>query len=327
MSKGLIAGFKVGHETDLQAATGVTAILCEEGATPGVDVRGAAPGTRETDLLRPENMVDRVHGIVFAGGSAFGLAAADGAVRWLAEQGKGWPTSAGVVPIVASAILYDLGVGEGKRRPDAAMGYTAYQQAAKALPATGSVGAATGATVAKALGMERCFKGGLGFAEQALASGLRVQSVAAANAIGSIVDPASGTLIAGPRDESGRMLTPLDAYSSGATLRAQSLVGESTTLVAVLTNAALSKQEATRLAMMAGAGIARVVVPAYTLGDGDVVFVMASGGQALEPGELSSLGAVAAHAVAEAIVTGVRDATEVAGIPAASTSATRAEVV
>ena len=318
MSGKLIDGFKIGHLTDGAGATGVTVVLCEKGATPGVDVRGAAPGTRETDLMRPENLVDRVHGIVLAGGSAFGLAAADGVVHWLEERGHGWPTSTGVVPIVASAILYDLGVGDGKARPDAAMGHQACNNATSATPQTGSVGAATGATVAKALGMERCFKGGLGFAEQELASGIRVQVVVAVNAVGSIVDPASGTVIAGPRDEEGTMLAPLDAYRSGDTLKAQGLVGEATTLAVVMTSGELSKQEATRVAIMAQAGISRAVVPAYTLGDGDTVFVMASGEKALQAGELSSLGAIAAAATADAIVSGVRSAQPVAGIPAAA---------
>lgn len=318
MTVDLIEGFKVGHCTDLEAATGVTVVLCEEGATPGVDLRGAAPGTRETELMRPENMVDRVHAVVLAGGSAFGLAAANGVVRWLEEKDIGWPTSTGVVPIVGSAILYDLGVGDAKRRPDAAMGYQACSDATTALKGTGTVGAATGATVAKALGMERCLKGGLGFAEQSLPGGLRVQAVCAANGVGSIVDPASAELVAGPRDEKGRMLAPLDAYLSGAALEALGLVGEATTLAVVMTNAQLNKQEATRLAMMAQAGIARAVVPAYTLGDGDTVFVLATGEQPVRPGELTSLGAVAADCVSRAIVAGVKAATGLAGIPAAA---------
>ncbi|HEX5939022.1 MAG TPA: P1 family peptidase [Dehalococcoidia bacterium] len=314
----LITGFKVGQVTDTEAATGVTVIICEKGATPGVDVRGAAPGTRETDLMRPDTLVDRVHAIVLAGGSAFGLAAADGAVRWLEEHGAGWPTSVGPVPIVGSAILYDLGVGDAKRRPDSEMGYQACDAAGGSQPATGSVGAGTGATVAKALGMERCFKGGLGFAQRELASGLRVQAITAANGIGSLIDSASGAVVAAPRDERGKMLDPLEAYQSGATLEAQALVGEATTLGVVMTDAQLTKQEATRLATMAHAGIARTVVPAYTLGDGDVVFVMATGEKSLQAGELSSLGAIAAACVAEAVVAGVKTAKSVGGIPAVS---------
>jgi L-aminopeptidase/D-esterase-like protein len=318
MTGTLIDGFKVGHSTEVEAATGVTVILCEKGATPGVDVRGAAPGTRETELMHPENLVDRVHAVVLAGGSAFGLAAADGVVRWLEERSIGWPTSTGVVPIVASAILYDLGVGDSKRRPDAEMGYSACNDAGTALTSIGSVGAATGATVAKALGMERCLKGGLGFAEEELPGGLRVQAVCAANGVGSIVDPASGEAIASPRDADGTPLPPLEPYRSGATLEAQALVGEATTLAVVMTNARLSKQEATRLAMMAQAGIARAVVPAYTLGDGDTVFVLAAGDQPLRSGELTSLGAMAAETVAGAITAGVRAASSVAGIPSVS---------
>ncbi|MEX2237765.1 MAG: P1 family peptidase [Dehalococcoidia bacterium] len=317
MSDGqLLPGFLVGHASDEVGATGVTAILCPEGAVPGVDVRGAAPGTRETDLIRPENLVDRVHGLVFAGGSAFGLAAADGAVRWLAEQDIGWPTLGGKVPIVVSAILYDLNIGEPGRRPDAEMGYAACSGAESAIPVRGSVGAGTGATIAKTLGMEKALKGGLGFAEDGLASGLRVQAFAAVNASGAICDSRIGELVGGPRGGApGEMLDPIDLLRSGEALAAMGQVGENTTLAAVLTNAVLSKQEATRLAMMAQAGMARAINPVYALSDGDVVFTLAHGDQGLALGELTSLGAIAAAAVERAILDAVRSATSLAGVP------------
>ncbi|MPZ22932.1 MAG: peptidase S58 family protein [Dehalococcoidia bacterium] len=315
----LIEGFRIGQVSDLEAGTGVTVLLCEEGAVPGVDVRGGAPGTRETDLLRPEGTVDRAHAIVLAGGSAFGLAAADGVVRWLEERGIGWPTVAAKVPIVASAILYDLNLGRPDVRPDAAMAYRACDLATNKRPASGVAGAGTGATLAKLLGPERALKGGLGFAEDRLDSGIVVQAVMAVNAIGSVVDPASGEVVAAPRGERpGSFEDSLDLLRRGAVLKASKTIAANTVIGIVMTNAALTKQEATRVAIMAQNGISRTVIPAQTTGDGDTVFVMAHGDIEVEQGALSAVGAIAAAAVEAAVLDAARSATGLHGLPSAS---------
>lgn len=310
-------GFRIGHWTDEEAATGCTVVLCEEGAVPGVDVRGAAPGTRETDLLRPENTVDRLFAVVLAGGSAFGLRAAEGAVRYLEERGIGWPTPAGVVPIVAAAILYDLHVGRADRRPDAEAGYSACLEAREGPPAEGSVGAGTGATVAKLLGLERACKGGLGFAVEGTRRGLAVEAVVAVNAVGSVIDPLDGRVVAAPRLPSGEVADVMDLFREGWALPASGTAASGTTIGLVLTNARLSKQEATRVAIMAQDGVSRAVCPAHTTADGDVIFVMAWGARRLRPGELSVVGALAARAVERAIVRGVEAAVGLGGIPSA----------
>jgi L-aminopeptidase/D-esterase-like protein len=316
----LIDGFKVGHATDLDAATGVTVVLCENGATPGVDLRGAAPGTRETELMRPENLVDKVHAIVLSGGSALGLGAADGAVRWLRERDVGWPTTGGKVPIVASAIIYDLAIGLSDRPPSAEMAYQACVQASAGFPQTGSVGAGTGATVGKVVGADHCLKSGVGFGDDALESGITVQAVAVVNASGSVVDPASGATLAGPRgDEPGQFLDSRDLLRRGEQLKAyRQVIGESTTLGIVMTNAGLRKQDATRVAMMAQAGLARTIVPAWAMSDGDIVFVLAHGDKELQVGELTALGAIAAAAMENAILGAVKAAKSLGGVPSAS---------
>jgi L-aminopeptidase/D-esterase-like protein len=319
MNERLLPGFAIGQVSDRNALTGTTVVLCEAGATPGMDARGAAPGTRETDLMRPENLVDRCHAVVLSGGSAFGLAAADGVVRWLYAKGCGWPTSAGPVPIVGAAILYDLSTGDGSRRPDAEMGFAACEAAVGEVPDRGSAGAGTGATVAKALGPDRALMGGTGFAVDELAGGVAVQAIAAVNAFGGVIDPERGELVAGPRGKgAGEMRDPIEVMRNGEALEAVKLIGQSTTLGVLMTNAELSKQQATRLAVMAQAGIARAVFPSYTMSDGDIVFVLASNQHPLQPGELSSLGAVAADAMSRAVVDGVRRAKGTGDIPSAA---------
>ena len=312
-----IPGIKVGHFTLSERLTGCTVVLAEGGAVGGVDVRGGAPGTRETALLDPVNTVQEVHAVVLSGGSAFGLDAASGVVRYLDERDIGYRVGPNVVPIVVGAILYDLSVGDNPRiRPDADCGYRAASHASTETSAEGNVGAGAGATVGKWGGMARAMKGGRGTASITLDDGLTVAAIVAANAVGDIIDPATGSVIAGVRTEDGRGFA--DARTllrSGASNEPQS--GANTTLGVVATNATLTKAEATKVAQMAQDGLARTIYPAHTPGDGDTVFSLAMGtfsGAA----SLSTIGALAADVMAEAILRAVRAATGIPGIPAAS---------
>ncbi|MDJ0781780.1 MAG: P1 family peptidase [Desulfosarcinaceae bacterium] len=315
-----IVGLQVGHYTDIEAASGVTVVICPEGAVGAVDVRGAAPGTRETDLLNPVNLVNKVQAIVFSGGSVYGLAAADGVVRWLAEKGWGFPLEAGAVaPIVPAAVLYDLGRGTNFIPPvTAEWGRKACDNAANRIPQMGAVGAGTGA---------RCgsIKGGLGSASQVLPGGITVAALAVVNAYGSIVDPASGGLW------EARM--PLgQAYDQLARRRVtlppapEPQSGRNTTLAVVATDAVLDKSQALKVAQMAHDGLARALRPAHTMFDGDTIFCLATGERALPiaPGffsgasawALSEVGQAAADAVVRAILRGVLAAPTMAGLTA-----------
>ena len=313
-----VPGIRVGHWTDRRAATGCTVVLCEKGAVGGVDVRGGAPGTRETDLLRPGTLVQGIHAVLLTGGSAWGLDAAGGVMRYLEERGVGWAFGAGPVPVVVGAVLYDLGLGRGDVRPDAEAGYRACRAARAGGVAQGSVGAGTGATVGKALGMERCLKGGLGTASEALPSAagdLVVGALVAVNCFGEVVDPASGQVIAGPRAEGGGFVSTVDVLRGA---EQAPWGGESTTLAVVATNARLTKEYACRLASVAHDGLARAIRPLHTLGDGDVVFTMATGETALEPMRYLALEALAARAVERAVLKAVREARGLAGVPSAA---------
>ncbi|HUF52869.1 MAG TPA: P1 family peptidase [Dehalococcoidia bacterium] len=310
-----IEGVTIGHWTDLDAATGCTVVLVLEGAVASVDARGGAPATRETDLLRPGNLVDSVHAVVLAGGSAFGLDAATGVVRWLEERGHGFPVRTGVVPIVPAAALIDLGTGRADVRPDAAAGYAACAASSPGPPAEGCVGAGTGATVAKALGPERMLKGGFGGATEELASGVRVTAVVAVNAWGEIVDPGDGSVVAGPRGEGSGFVSTLGALREGSPL--SPFAGENSTIGVVITDAVLSKEDCLRVATMAHTGLARTIRPVHTPVDGDVIFALAtgrSGGKA----DVMQVGALAALAVERAVLRAVRLATGLAGVPAAA---------
>ena len=314
MNKGLtdVDGIKVGHQTMDGRPTGCTVILVDgPGAVGGVSQRGGAPGTRETDLLDPLNMVDAVNAIVLSGGSAFGLEAAQGVVRYLEERNIGYKTAAGVVPIVPAAILYDLTVGsDPKIRPNAECGYKAASSASTNAVAEGNVGAGAGATVGKMGGIaehpgypagpRRAMKGGLGSASIRLPNGLVVGAIVAVNAVGDIIDPRSGQVVAGARNPDGSLADVRKLLASGA-LTPRPRPGENTTIGVVATNARLSKAEATRLALMADDGFARAINPSHTLGDGDTVFALATGrwdGAA----NVSLIGALAAEAMSEAIV-------------------------
>jgi L-aminopeptidase/D-esterase-like protein len=321
-----VSGILVGQASDRQAWTGCTVVLCERGATVGVDVRGAAPGTRETDLARPGHLVEKAQGVVLAGGSAFGLAAADGVLQYLEARGCGFDTGVAVVPIVPAAILFDLAVGDPRVRPDAAMGLAACQAAAGGPVAEGNVGAGTGATVGKILGMKSAMKAGLGTASRS-AGGVTVGAIVAVNAFGDVVDPASGAILAGARNPLGtKKLSPLQGgtRSWGGFLDTTSALGsligrtvttfaEHTVIGVIATDARLTKEETNLVASSGHDGVARVVRPAHTLFDGDTFFALATG-RRRAPATLVC--ALAAEAVAEAIVRGIRAAEGLPGLPA-----------
>ena len=339
-----VPGLRVGHWSDHAIGTGCSVVLAPEGACGGVDVRGSAPGTRETALLDPVSRVDRVHAILLSGGSAFGLGAAHGVVRWLAERGFGWPTPAAPVPIVPAAILYDLGFAGSTAYPTDENAYAACEAASDEDSSRGSVGAGVGCTVGKLLGADCASRGGLGQASAALPGGVIVAALVAVNAVGDVVDPKRGELVAGARDrETGQLVDSLseaaarfDSYlfrpptrrdggrssieATDAGLAASRPAEDNTTIGIVATNLALSKPEVTKLAQMAQTGVSRTTRPAHTVYDGDCIFALASG--ALEAAvELSLLGAVAAEVVANAVLDGVRNASTAHGLPAAASLA------
>lgn len=327
-----VPGIRVGHWTNRKAATGCTVLLCPPGTVGGVDVRGAAPGTRETDLLRPGNLVEEVHAIVLAGGSAFGLEAATGVMRYLAAQEVGFRYATGVVPIVPAAILFDLGVGRAEW-PDAQAGWDAAQAASAGRVAEGSVGAGTGATVAKMAGIERAWKGGIGTASERLDTGVIVGAIAAVNAVGSIRDSRTGQVVAAPRDGEGGFLdvdallrlgrgrrqveaeheAQHEASEGRAALEADT--PSNTTLAVVATNARLTKTQVNRIATVAHDGFARSIWPVHTRADGDVIFALATGEMEITDDQYPSIEAMAALAVERAVLNGVRKAKRLARIP------------
>ncbi len=309
-----VRGVLVGHAADTTALTGVTVVLTPDGATAGVDVRGGAPGTRETDTLDPVNLVQQVHAVVLTGGSAFGLTAATGVVSWLYERGYGFDVGLTKVPIVPAAVIFDLGIGRPDVWPDATMGYAACMAAAASVP-EGSVGAGIGATVGKVGGMTTAMRGGVGTWSETLADGVTVGALAVVNAFGDVVDPL-GRLIAGARGPGQQLV------GTGALLRSglgrqtfADPTGQNTTIAVVATDARLDKAAATRLAIMAQDGLARAIRPAHSPFDGDTVFALATG--VYESPPLVTLGAVAADVLAVAITRAVQMATSAAGVPAA----------
>lgn len=316
-----VPGLLVGHHTLGERPSGCTVIVAPGGAVAGVDVRGGAPGTREMALLDPVNMVQRVDAVVLSGGSAFGLDAATGAVRWLEEHGHGFDVGVAKVPIVPAAILFDLRVGDAKVRPDADCGYRAATAASAAPVAEGNVGAGAGATVGKLRGGDRAMKSGLGSEELRFDDGLVVAALAAVNAVGTVVDPVSGEAVAGVRSLDGtRVLPPREWLLEDATDQDMPLPVESTTLVVVATNAVLTKAQATKVAQMAHDGLARTIVPVHTPFDGDTVFALSTGTwRDGADGEVDvlRLGAAAAEAAERAILRAARQATGLPGLPAA----------
>ncbi|MFQ6092598.1 MAG: P1 family peptidase [bacterium] len=299
-----LPGIRVGHVTDEKALTGCTVVLCEEGAVAGIDVRGSAPGTRETDCLRPVHLVQRVHAVLLAGGSAFGLAAADGVMRYLEEKGVGYRIRTVCVPVVPAAVIFDLSVGDGSVRPDREMGYQACLAATGGEVPVGSVGAGTGATVGKILGYENCMRGGVGTYSKSFDDGVVVGALTVVNALGDVVDPQTGEIVAGARDrETGTFLDTVkvmvEQYDQTI------LAGMNTTLSVVATNAALTKEQTNKVAQMAHNGLARAIRPCHTMVDGDTIFALSLGSQKADP---SVIGSVAADVVAGSVLQAVTEA-------------------
>ena len=320
-----VPGIRVGHAQNMEALTGCTVVLCEEGAVGGVDQRGGAPGTRETDLLHPAHLVERVHAVVLAGGSAFGLDAASGVMRYLEERDVGFDTQIARIPIVPAAILYDLALGDAQVRPDAAMGYQACLNASSHRPTEGNVGAGTGATVGKILGMGQAMKSGIGTASTEIGAGVVVGAIVAVNCFGDVVDPSNGRILAGARTaDLGPLSIGAPGYFADTLEVMKSLVGrpslgfatrEHTVIGMVATNARLSKEEANKVAQMAQAGVARTVRPTHTMRDGDILFALATGKRRAD---VNVVGAFAAEVTAQAILRAVRTAEPVAGLAAFS---------
>ena len=307
-----VAGIKVGHHTLTERPTGCTVILVDgDGAAGGVSQRGGAPGTRETDLLDPSNMVDKVNAVVLSGGSAFGLDAAGGTVKWLEEHNIGWDVRIAKVPIVPAAILFDLPVGGNpKIRPTADCGYRAAAAASSAPVPEGTIGAGAGATVGKTGGPGRSMKAGVGSYSITLPNGLSVGAIVAVNAVGDIIDPDTGTIVAGVRNPDGTFADARTLLRTGQT-GPRPRPGENTTIGLVATNARLTKTQAQRMALMADDGLARAIYPSHTAGDGDTVFALATG-RWTGDADITQIGALAADVMARAIV---RAATEATGLP------------
>jgi L-aminopeptidase/D-esterase-like protein len=307
-----VPGVTVGHAHDLRALTGCTAVLFGRvGAVCGVDVRGGAPGTRELDLLDPVKSAERIHGICLTGGSAFGLDAAGGVMRYLEEQKIGYRVREHIIPLVPSAVIFDLGIGSGRRRPDGAMGYRAAAQAARSRVIEGNVGAGCGATVGKVLGVPRAMKAGIGSAAVRNAHGVVVGALVVVNAVGSVLDAQTREVMAGPRDESG---VPFDA---ALWIREHGFDGPAiatnTTIGVVATNVLLTKAQATKVAQNAHNGLARTISPAHTTRDGDTLFAVSLGDVATS---VDVVGTLAAEAVALAIVRAVTQSRAAGGLPA-----------
>ena len=306
-----VAGLRVGHFTDTRRPTGCTVVLTADGAVAGVDVRGAAPGTRETELLSPLNAVEQVHAIVLAGGSAFGLDAASGVMRWLDERGFGLQVGPARVPIVPAAILFDLWVGDASIRPDAAAGYAACEAASTEPVAEGNVGAGSGATVGKLFGIQRAMRGGIGSASVTV-GGITVGALVAVNAIGDVIDPSTGQTVAGARTADGSALLGTMRALLRGDLPVSLQAGSATTLGVVATDAVLTKAQANKMAQMAHDGLARTINPVHTMSDGDTVFALATGASR-KTAHLTLLGALGAEVMATAVLRAVRAATALSG--------------
>ncbi len=318
-----VPGIQVGHAQDEEALTGCTVIICEKGAVGGIDQRGGAPGTRETDLLRPMHSVQKVHAIMLSGGSAFGLEAAGGVMRYLEERGVGFNAQVARVPIVPAAILFDLDIGKADVRPDVEMGYQACQNASIEPPAEGNAGAGMGATVGKVLGPTQRMKSGIGTASIDVGGGVIVGAIVAVNAVGDVVDPDSGQILAGTRSmKAGPIKIGAEGYFANSMEVLKTLVGRtvmnlasrsSTVIGVVATNARLTKEEANKTAQMAHDGLARAIRPAHLMMDGDTLFTLATGEK---KSDVNIVGAYAAEVVAQAIVRAVLKAEAAGGLPA-----------
>jgi len=320
-----ISGIKVGHASDFIGVTGCTVILCEHGAVAGVDQRGGGPGTREIALLNPVNHVEKVHAILLAGGSAFGLDAAAGVMRFLEEKEIGYQTGVARIPIVPAAILFDLNIGDPKVRPTAEMGYLACSNATDQDPDQGSIGAGTGATVGKILGMKHATKSGIGTASIHIGGGVKVGAIVAVNAIGDVFDPESGKLVAGVRSRKSSSDTGSTEPQFSDTLQImRSLIGKSllslaekanTVIGVVATNAKFDKAYTTKLAQMAQNGVVRSIRPANTMHDGDTLFALSTGKR---KANINIVGAFAAQAVQQSILNAILNAKSLGGVPGIS---------
>jgi L-aminopeptidase/D-esterase-like protein len=305
-----VPGIKVGHSQDLKAGTGCTVVICEKGAVAGVDVRGGAPGTRETDLLNPVNLVDKAHAIYLSGGSAFGLDGATGVMKYLEEKGIGLDVVLTKVPIVPGAVLFDLGVGDYRIRPDARMGYDACLNASEEEVRQGNIGAGTGATVGKIFGGLRCMKSGLGtasFKSQELIIG----AIVAVNCLGDVIDPENGEIIAGVLSEDRKDFANTMSFLRNFPQKTKDNFSKNTTIGVIATNAKLTKAGAAKVAIMAQDGYARAIIPSHTMFDGDTIFCMATG--EVEAG-VNVVGAIAAEVMARAIVKAVKNAEPLFGL-------------
>ena len=307
-----IPGIRVGHDTNLEAATGCTVIVCDTPAIGGVDVRGGAPATRETELLHPLNLVEQVDAVVLTGGSAYGLDAASGVMRYLEEQGLGYDTGVARIPIVPAAAIFDLGFGSASIRPNAEAGYQACKNATAEPVMQGNIGAGTGATVGKMAGPSFMMKGGLGSASTLLSDGTLVGALVVVNALGDIIDPQTQKVVAGARNPAGHGFLAANPFGN-------------TTIAVVATNASLTKGQTNKIAQMAHDGIAQTIRPAHTMFDGDTIFGLAMGpklqimmNSTIAASQVSTIGAAAATTLARAIIKAVRHATELHGVPAAS---------
>jgi L-aminopeptidase/D-esterase-like protein len=322
-----VPGIEVGQAQDDEALTGCTVVMCRKGAVGGVDVRGSAPGTRETDLLNPINLVEKVHAVLLSGGSAFGLDAASGVMRYLDEQNIGFKTAGVNVPIVPAAILFDLKPGKRTRRPDLEMGYAAASAANAGAVTEGNVGAGTGASVGKIFGPAGAMKAGLGTASIDIGGGIVVGAIAAVNAFGDVVDPATGQIIAGARpvkmgpvkfgkaDEKFADMMKVMKTTAGRTI--MNFATKSNTVIGVVAaNVKFTKAEATKMAQMAQDGLARTIRPAHTMLDGDTIFALATGGK---HADVSIVGAYAAEVLAQAILRAVQEAGSAGGLPGLKT--------
>ena len=310
-----VPGFRVGHAQDSRAATGCTVILCPPATVGGVDIRGSAAGTRQIDSLQPFHFVDEVHAVLLSGGSAFGLDASGGVMQYLEERSIGYQTSAGRVPIVPTAIIYDLGLGDGKVRPDKQMGYQACENAQSGPVAVGSVGAGTGASVGKLYGIRFATKGGVGTASVASASGLIVGALAAVNAFGDVVDPRDQRILAGARDPQNpaRFADSAARIKAGAGMPGWNRGIQNTTLGVVATNAKLSKRQAIKVSQMAQSGLVRTISPVHSTVDGDLVFAL-SAGEKTE--DVNTVGMMAEEALAAAVLQAVQAADGMGLLPA-----------
>lgn len=306
-----LPGFRIGHSSDRRGLTGCTVILCEAGAVAGVDVRGSAAGTRELALCLPGHIVERVHAILLTGGSAFGLDAAGGVMRYLESHGVGFKAGKNRIPIVPAAVIFDLNIGSPKARPDKAMALKACRDANSTV-AEGSVGAGTGATVGKLLGVRCATKGGVGFYSLKLRGGVTVQALAVVNAFGDVLDPRTGAVLAGARRSPKSrdfVRTPSQMY--GGKWR-EGFGSTNTTLVVIMTNAAFEKTAMTKIAQMAHDGLARAISPVHTQFDGDLVFALSLG---RKRADLNAIGTAAADATAQAVVRAVANARGLGGVP------------